>query len=301
MEFTGYRGPDENWVSSVAMVEDENHKPTLESDGTPLHPVKLEPDQANKVGDHFVLKSDESIRVESRAYKMSKSRGNVVNPDMVVTEYGADALRLYEMFMGPLEQSKPWSMTGVNGVRNFLDRVWRMVMDEKSEDVELNPAVGDHEPTEEQLRVLHRTIKAVTADLEALSFNTAIARMMEFVNFFTKQSQRPKSIMESFILILSPLAPHIAEEIWRRLGHDQTLAYETWPVHDEALTIDSTLEIPIQILGKVRSKISVPRGISKSDLEAAALADEKIASLIVGKQVRKVIVVPERLVNIVAN
>jgi len=248
-----------------------------------------------------VLKSDSRIRIDSRAYKMSKTRGNVVNPDEIVADHGADALRLYEMFMGPLEQPKPWSMAGVNGVRNFLDRVWRMIVDEKNEELALNPAVKEAEASQDQLRTLHKTIKAVTQDIYQLSFNTSIARLMEFVNFFTKETTRPKPVMSQFVLLLSPLAPHISEELWRLLGHKNTLAYEAWPQFDEALTVDSDVEIPIQILGKIRSKIMVPRGLGKEDLEAAARADEKIMQLLQGKQIRKVIVVPDRLVNIVAN
>ena len=151
--------------------------------------------------------------------KMSKSRGNVVNPDEVVREYGADSLRLYEMFMGPLEAVKPWSMDGVSGVRGFLDRVWRMILDDRAEAMQLNAAVQDVEPTAEQNRMLHKTIKAVTNDLEQMSFNTAIARMMEFTNFFLKADVRPKAAMEKFVLLLSPFAPHMAEELWQALGH----------------------------------------------------------------------------------
>ena len=147
--------------------------------------------------------------------KMSKARGNVVNPDNVVREYGADALRLYEMFMGPLEAVKPWSMDGVSGVRGFLDRAWRMIIDDRAESMQLNAAVQPIEPTAEQNRMLHKTIKAVANDLEQLSFNTAIARMMEFTNFFLKEDVRPKSAMERFVLLLSPFAPHLAEELWQ--------------------------------------------------------------------------------------
>ena len=147
--------------------------------------------------------------------KMSKARGNVVNPDEVVHEYGADALRLYEMFMGPLEAVKPWSMDGVSGVRGFLDRAWRMIIDDRAEAMLLNAAVQSIEPTPEQNRILHKTIKAVTNDLEQMSFNTAIARMMEFTNFFLKCDVRPKSAMERFVLLLSPFAPHLAEELWQ--------------------------------------------------------------------------------------
>ena len=171
-----------------------------------------------KQGDGFVLKDNAKIRVDSRAYKMSKSRGNVVNPDEVVREYGADSLRLYEMFMGPLEAVKPWSMEGVNGVRGFLDRVWRMIVDERAEEMTLNEAVQDAQLSDEQNRMLHKTIKAVTEDVDAMAFNTAIARMMEFTNFFLKEDVRPRSAMEKLVLMLSPYAPHIAEELWRLLG-----------------------------------------------------------------------------------
>jgi len=271
VEFKGYRGPDEQWVSAELVTENDEKQPVLKSDGTPLHAVKLDPEQAEKSADKkssnaFVLKSDATIRVDSRAYKMSKSRGNVVNPDVIVAEYGADALRLYEMFMGPLEQSKPWSMSGVNGVRGFLDRAWRMIVDEDKDELSLNGAVSDCEPTDKQTQMLHKTIKAVGQDIEALSFNTAISRLMEFVNFFTKETQRPKLIMEPFVLLLSPLAPHLAEELWRLLGHEQSLAYEAWPRYDEALTVDSSVEIPLQVMGKIKAKIMVPRGTGKDDL-----------------------------------
>jgi leucyl-tRNA synthetase len=205
------------------------------------------------------------------------------------------------MFMGPLEASKPWSMAGVNGVRNFLDRVWRMIVDERADSLALSPSVGDYPATEEQLRVLHKTIRAVTKDYENLSFNTAIARLMEFVNHFTKDSQRPRELMSSFVLLLAPMAPHIAEELWHLLGHEQTLAYEPWPIHDDSLATDQSSEVPIQIQGKVRAKISVSRGLSEKELEAVALADPKVAEWLAGKTVRKVIVVPDRLVNIVAS
>jgi len=231
--------------------------------------------------------------------KMSKSRGNVINPDHVVQDYGADSLRMYEMFMGPLEATKPWSMDGVNGVRGFLDRTWRMIVDEKAEQVALNPAVQDVDPTAEQNRVLHKTIGAVTKDLETLSFNTAIARLMEFTNFFTRQSVRPQSAMEQFVLLLSPYAPHIAEELWQVLGHDRTLAYEHWPAFEADLAKDETIEIPVQFKGKLRTKIQVPPEISKEDLEQAALSDAKVQELLDGKEIVKTIVVPGRLVNFV--
>ncbi len=301
VEFTAFRDSDEQWVSAELTTVNEDRKTVLTATGKELHVVKLDPDQAEKDGDGFVLKSDSGIRVDSRAYKMSKSRGNVVNPDVIIAEYGADALRLYEMFMGPLSQSKPWSMAGVNGVRNFLDRVWRMIVEEKDDRLVLNAAVGDYEPTDEQVRMLHKTIKAVSQDIESLSFNTAISRMMEFVNFFTKHSLRPRVLMEPFVLLLSPFAPHLGEELWRLLGNDNSLAYEPWPRYDESLTVDSMVEIPIQIMGKIKSKIMVERGNTKSELEKLALADPRIAKLLDGLTVRKIVAVPDKLVNIVAN
>jgi leucyl-tRNA synthetase len=233
--------------------------------------------------------------------KMSKSRGNVINPDEVVREYGADALRLYEMFMGPLEATKPWSMEGVNGVYNFLGRVWRMIIDDRTETMALNAGVTDGAPNDEELRVLHRTIRAVTEDVAKLSFNTAIARMMEFTNFFTKQDRRPRAVLEPFVLLLSPFAPHMAEELWQALGHTQTLAYEPWPKHDEALLVESTIELPVQVNGKVRSKITVPADADNGAILLAAKADAKVADHINGKKIMKEIVVPGRLVNIVVN
>ena len=272
---------------------------TLSYDGQDYKRSYVPASEVEKIGDYFVLKKDPSIRVDARAYKMSKSRGNVVNPDDVVKEYGADSLRLYEMFMGPLEATKPWSMDGVNGVHGFLNRVWRMIVDERADSVELNAAVCDQPLDDEQARVLHKTIKAVTEDIANLDFNTAIARMMEFTNFFTKQDRRPREAMEKLILLLSPYAPHIAEELWQVLGHNDTLAYEPWPAFDESLIAEDEIEIPVQIKGKVRSKVRVPADADNKTIEAAARADERVAELLDGKQVVKTIVVPGRLVNFV--
>jgi leucyl-tRNA synthetase len=231
--------------------------------------------------------------------KMSKSRGNVINPDAIVAEYGADSMRLYEMFMGPLEAAKPWSMQGVNGVFGFLNRVWRLVLDERAETMQLSAAVVDRPPTAEENRVLHQTIRAVTEDIRSLSFNTAISRMMEFTNYFTTASERPRVVLEKFVALLSPFAPHIAEELWQALGHTGTLAHEPWPEFDPQLAKADTIEIPVQINGKVRSKVTVPADSDQARLEAAAMADERIAELLAGKQLVKAVVVPGRLVNFV--
>ena len=231
--------------------------------------------------------------------KMSKSRGNIINPDDVVKAYGADSLRLYEMFKGPLEAVKPWSMQGVEGVFRFLARVWRMTADEKADDIRLNPAIQDIEPPLEQLRLLHKTIKVVTRDIEAMSFNTAISRMMEFVNEVAGTEPRPKSLLPPFVLLLSPFAPHLAEELWQLLGHEKSLAYEPWPEFDPKLVEDAEVEIPVQINGKLRAKVLVPTGSDQAAIQTAAAADSRIAELLAGKQIVKTVVVPGRLVNFV--
>ncbi|QDU94597.1 leucine--tRNA ligase [Lignipirellula cremea] len=299
-ELNGYQTSDGQWVSAADAVVDEEQGAVLqEGTGAALSEVKLEPSQVEKKGDSFVLVDDPSIRIDHRAFKMSKSRGNVVTPDEVVSEYGADSLRLYEMFMGPLEATKPWSMNGVSGVKNFLDRVWRLIVDDRAEEMTLSDAVQDVEPTADQNRIVHKTIQAVTSDIAGLSFNTAIARMMEFVNAFTREKVRPKQSLETLVLLLSPYAPHIAEELWSVLGHADTLAYESWPEFNEELAADSTIEIPVQILGKVRAKLQAAPDISQADLEQAALADPKIAEMLAGKTIVKTIVIPGRLVNFV--
>jgi leucyl-tRNA synthetase len=299
MEYTGYQTAGGGWVSAKDVRSDDENKPVLRATGRPVQPIKVAAHDAEKRGESFVLKSQADVQLESRAYKMSKSRGNVVNPDSVIAEYGADALRLYEMFMGPLEATKPWSMEGVSGVRSFLDRVWRMIINDRGETMELNAAVKDVAPTDDQARVVHKTIKAVTEDLERMSFNTAIARMMEFTNYFTKSDVRPKSAMEKLVRLLSPLAPHLCEELWQTLGHDRTIAYEPWPTFEERWVRDTEIEIPVQINGKVRAKITVPAEADQATIEAAAKADEKVAAQLAGKQIVKALVILGRLVNFV--
>jgi leucyl-tRNA synthetase len=231
--------------------------------------------------------------------KMSKSLKNVIDPEGVVREYGADALRLYEMFMGPLEATKPWSMQGVNGVRNFLDRVWRLMIDSRSEETELLESVKDVETTPEHDKMIHSTIAAVTRDVELLSFNTAIARMMEFVNFFTKEETRPLSAMKSLTLLLAPFAPHLAEELWSVLGSKDSLAYAPWPAFDESKMKSTEIEVPLQVNGKVRAKITVPADCTQGELETAARKHERLSELLDGKEIVKVVVIPGRMVNFV--
>ena len=231
--------------------------------------------------------------------KMSKARGNVIPVDVPIEAHGADVTRLYEMFMGPLEDTKPWSMQGVEGVSRFLARAWRLVIDEDAETMRLHPSVSDAAPTEGQLRILHKTIKTVTEDMEALRFNTAISRLMEFVNAFTGDARRPRACLEPFVLMLAPLAPHMAEELWEALGHSGTLAYVPWPRYDEALVRDATIEVPVQIDGKVRSRITLPADADRAAIETAALADARVQELLAGRPPKKVVVVPGRLVSIV--
>ena len=297
VEYTGFQTVDGSWVSSAEVDRDADGQHVQKSSGAVLTNVAVAEGDIAKKGENFVLAADESIRVDGRSHKMSKSRGNVVNPDDIVKDYGADALRLYEMFMGPLEATKPWNMDGVGGVRGFLDRAWRMIVDPKSEAFALQDAVTDDDPTDEQLRTMHKTIKAVTTDLESMAFNTAIARLMEFVNFFTKQKTRPRAAMKTFALLLSPLAPHISEELWKLLGGSESLAHEPWPKFDESLTVDALVEIPVQIKGKIKAKINVAPDTAKDELEAAA--KEAVAEHLEGKTIRKAIVVPGRLVNFV--
>jgi leucyl-tRNA synthetase len=299
MEYTVYQDVDDNWVSFADAVRSDAGDYQHRDHGSELRQIQLDEQLVTRKGDSWVLVEDENIGVDGRCFKMSKSRGNVVNPDVVVSDYGADSLRLYEMFMGPLVATKPWNMSGVNGVRGFLDRVWRMIVNDRADDLAVNAALTDDDPTAEQLKMLHQTIQSVTVDTENLDFNTAIARMMEFVNFFTGQQSRPQSIMQSFLLLLSPYAPHIAEELWELLGSDTTLAYEPWPVCDESLLVEDTIEVPVQIRGKVKTRINVAADISQADLEQAAREDERVAELLSDAEIIKVIVVPGRLVNFV--
>jgi leucyl-tRNA synthetase len=253
--------------------------------------------------------------------KMSKARGNVVNPDDIVSEYGADSLRLFEMFMGPLEMVKPWNTRGVEGVYRFLGRVWRLFVDEQSETefeqaetttkeqgnkellnlIKLNSAIKDVPATPAQLKTLHACIKKVTEDLDGMRFNTAISAMMVFVNDAITWETKPVSVLREFLILLQPFAPHIAEELWAKLNiqHPISLTYAVWPKFDPALLIEDTLEIPVQVNGKLRDVIKVPANADNATLEAAAKASEKVQQFIAGKTIKKVIVVPKKLVNIV--
>ncbi len=228
--------------------------------------------------------------------KMSKSRGNVVNPDDVVKQYGADALRLFEMFMGPLEEVKPWSMRGVEGVFRFLNRVWRLYVDDEGN---LHPDLKTATVDASIERVYHATVKKVADDIEGLRFNTAISQMMIFVNELTKTEVRPRQLLEPFILLVSPFAPHLAEELWQKLGHNTSLAYEPWPSYDPTKLQETTVEVVLQINGKLRSKLMVDKDTPEQELETMAVADETVKRHVDGKKILKVIVVKNKLVNLV--
>ena len=254
---------------------------------------------------------------------MSKSRGNVVNPDDILVEYGADAFRLYEMFMGPLEMTKPWSTKGVEGVYRFLGRVWRLFVDEKSETefeqnstaepsrsadflekVQLSGAIKSTQASSAQLKTLHACIKKVTEDLDGLRFNTGISALMVFINEAITWETKPISVLRDFLVLLQPFSPHLAEELWQKLARLDSsstiaLAYAPWPKFDPALLVEDTDEIPVQVNGKLRDVVRVPANAGQPELEAAALKAEKAQPFISGKTVRKVIVIPKKMVNIV--
>ena len=269
--------------------------------GAPVKRVSVSPDDVAKKGDNFVLCEDTNIQVDARAHKMSKSRGNVVNPDEVVEAYGADAFRLYEMFMGPLEQVKPWNTRGVEGTHRFLNRVWRLLTDEQ-DGGGLRSAIGDDEPTDEQLRALHQTIAKVTENIEGLRFNTAIAALMEFTNTANKWDFLPRDLVEKLVLVLAPLAPHLAEELWERLGHSESLALAAWPEADERYLKNDTIEVAVQVNGKMRGRISIPAEATEEQVISIAKSDENVARHLFDKELKRSIYVRGRIVNfVVAN
>ncbi len=257
----------------------------------PTDSIQVSADEVEKRGDKWFLKSA-NTEVEARAYKMSKSRGNVVNPDDIVQAFGADSLRLYEMYMGPLEQTKPWRTDDVKGVHRFLARAWRLVTEQD---------ISDGDPTRDQLRTIHATTKKVTEDIDDLRFNTAIAALIEFVNDATKWDATPRALLDDFVLLLAPFAPHLGEELWQRLGHTDRLTYAPWPTYDEEVLKEDEIEIAVQVMGKLRGTVQVPADASKDDVLDAARAEENVARYLAEGTVRKEIYVPGRLVNFVVN
>jgi leucyl-tRNA synthetase len=239
--------------------------------------------------------------------KMSKSRGNIVNPDDVIDQYGADAFRCYEMFMGPLEQMKPWSMRGVEGVSRFLARVWRLFMSEnQAGDWVLSAKIKEKAPDQAEQKMTHATIKKVTEDIESFSFNTAISQMMIFVNAFTGADTIPLPSIRAFMVLLSPFAPHIASELWQKLNANFNdaggdITEQPWPAYDERFLAEDEVEVVLQVNGKVRDRMKISIRATDEEMKTAALSNPKIQDRIAQKGVRKVIVVPKKLVNIVVD
>jgi leucyl-tRNA synthetase len=250
-------------------------------DGTPMHP-------------------DGEVRLEEVVERMSKSRGNVVNPDDVIAEYGAVSMRLYQMFLGPLEKAAPWQTEGIPGVFRFLQRAYRLVMDDHPEGEEDSPRALDDGPgTEEQQRLLARAVDKVSREIESLDLNTAISQLMIFVREVEKQASITRPLAESFVLLLSPFAPHVAEELWEALGHPESLAYEPWPEADPAKLATDEVEIAVQVQGKVRGRVRVPADADSEAVADLALAEENVRKHVGDQTPRRVIYVPGRLVNFV--
>ena len=237
-----------------------------------------------------------SIALEEQVEKMSKSKLNVVNPDDVINEFGADSLRLYEMYMGPLDQVKPWQTDGVRGMHRFLSRAYRLFT---SDEGGLSTRITDVEPTREQLRLAHETTRRVTEDIEAMRFNTAIAAMIELVNALYKFPEVPRTIADRFARLLGPFAPHLAEELWNLLGNDESIAHTTWPEVDPALLVADTITVAVQVLGKTRGSVEVPAGATEDEILAVATANENVARHLEGKTIVKRIYVPGKILNLI--
>jgi leucyl-tRNA synthetase len=310
MEFHAFVRPDGSPISAAeltdiaeeAVSEGPRLVGTSKSTGEKFVGNRIEEALVEKRGTHYVLKSDPAIAVEVRSFKMSKSRGNVVNPDQIIRDYGADALRLYEMYMGPLEAPKPWSTRDIVGMSRFLARAWRnLVQDEDATGIPIKPIVKVADgPIPEALdRQMHRAMRKVGDDIAALRFNTAIAELIELNNAMVPLDKIPRELAENFVLMLSPLAPHLAEELWERLGHHKSLAHRPWPSYDTAKLHDLTMELPVQVNGKLRARIVVPATADEDTILHAAEHAEKVQPLLAGKTMKKRLYVPKKLVNFV--
>jgi leucyl-tRNA synthetase len=276
--------------------------------GEKLIATRVAEDTCEKVGQNFVLKAESEIVVDARSFKMSKSRGNVVNPDDVIAEYGADCLRLYEMFMGPLEQVKPWSMKAIAGQQRFLARVWSLCIDSLGE---FSASVVDSEPSPKLRKLMHEKIRKVSDDIERLAFNTAISALMELTSGIASEPVRPVSAIATLLKLLSPFAPHIAEELWSQLatqfpairaeasGNAGLCSHQTWPTFDPAALVEDEFELVIQVNGKLRDRLTIATSASQAEIEAAALAAPKVAETIGSATVVRIVIVPRKLVNIV--
>ncbi|CAH1423752.1 unnamed protein product [Lactuca virosa] len=290
VQYMACKDKDGNFVSADSIHASGDHKQE-----------RIPDEKVTKSGASFVLKDNPNIKLIARAHKMSKSRGNVVNPDDVVSEYGADSLRLYEMFMGPLRDSKTWNTSGIEGVHRFLGRSWRLIVGSPLSDgtYKNQTLVVDENPSLDQLKSLHRCIEKVTDEIEATRFNTGISAMMEFVNTAYKWDKLPKSIVEPFVLLLSPYAPHMAEELWFRLGHSTSLAYESFPKANPAYLKDTTITLPVQINGKTRGTVQVEVICTEEEAFKLASLDQKLSKYLEGKIVKKRVYVPGKILNVI--
>ncbi|CAL1412884.1 unnamed protein product [Linum trigynum] len=290
VQYTAFKDQDGNYVSADSV----NASDELYQEVIPEEKVK-------KSGDGYVLDENPGIQVMARAHKMSKSRGNVVNPDDVVGEYGADALRLYEMFMGPFRDTKTWNTSGIEGVYRFLGRTWRLIVGSPLADGSFQDGslVVDVEPSFEQLRSLHRCIAKVTEEIEATRFNTGISAMMEFVNAANKWDNLPRSIAEAFVLVLAPYAPHVAEELWFRLGHSNTLAHAPFPEARSEYLKEAKKVLPVQVNGKTRGTVEVDEGCSEEEAFRIASQDSKLSRFLEGKSIIKTIYVQGKILNVI--
>ncbi|XP_021719736.1 leucine--tRNA ligase, chloroplastic/mitochondrial-like isoform X1 [Chenopodium quinoa] len=290
VQYTALKDTNGNFISA--------NSATMSGD---LCQEQIPEEKVMKSGEFFVLKENPTIRPIARAYKMSKSKGNVINPEDVVAEYGADSLRLYEMFMGPLRDSKPWNTSGIEGVYRFMGRVWRLIVGSPLSDGSFNDGTiaVDEDPTIEQLRSLHKCIEKVTEEIEATRFNTGISAMMEFINAAYKWDRHPRSIFEAFVLLLSPYAPHMAEELWFRLGNSNSLANEPFPKANPAYLKDSKIVLPVQVNGKTRGTIQVEETCTEDEAFRLASTDEKLSKYINGKTIKKKIFVPGKILNVI--
>ncbi len=290
VEYTKYVDTAARVVSRTD-VDEKANPPTDTRSGLAVQPVRLAESEVekNKKGD-FVLTEHPEVVVEARAHKMSKSRGNVVNPDAIVEQFGADAMRVYEMFMGPLEATKPWSTQGLSGMRRFLDRVWDLTM-RAEKDAPVDEALA---------RLLHRTIRTVTEHIEQMRFNTAISAMMVLTNDITRRKVVPASVMEPFVQLLHPFAPHLGEELWEQLGHAPSIQNAPWPRYDPALCETDEVDVPVQVNGKLRGKVRLGKDATEADALEAAKADANVAAHLEGRTLKKTVWVPGKILNLIA-
>jgi leucyl-tRNA synthetase len=293
VEYTAWKVDDE-FISARSVgdeVEPTEERPgiwaTLKNSDTLALAVKRSEAEVKKTSEGFALVDAPSILVDARAHKMSKSRGNVINPDDVVRDHGADALRLYEMFMGDFEQAKPWDTRAIKGITRFVNNVWSVVFEPKDADGDIHA------------KLRHKTIKLVGERVETFKFNTAVSAMMEFVSALQAKGSTLAD-RDALVRLVGPFAPHLAEDCWEHLGHSTLLCKEPWPAYDEALTVDDVLTIPVQVSGKMRGTVEVAKDASEETVKALALELETVKNALAGKTIAKSIWIPNKMLNLIA-